>query len=240
MNTAQAIKEMSQFGLSQDELHKEYDISLSTLANYTKKNKAPAKRKTSQAKVIEIVHYALKVISSHQGVNPIKELRELTLDSHMHLGEFLKRFEDNDSELLKITIKSCVERKLSERESVRALEQFEEKYTYLNDETLEKATYEVPELLKRIVFDEKINPLARAHTLYALSFDARKEYFPFISSFINHPSPFIRESALMGLFEYYDKDEEQYLDLKEVFIKHLKEEKASGIRDKIVSLLERM
>ncbi|MFL5783120.1 MAG: hypothetical protein ACJ76H_00840, partial [Bacteriovoracaceae bacterium] len=207
---------------------------------YTKKNKSPSKRKTSQAKVIEIVHYALKVISSHQGVNPIKELRELTLDRHMHLREFLKRFEDNDPELLKITIKSCVDRKLSEREAVPALERFEEKYTYLNDETLEKATYEDPQLLKGIVFDERINPLARAHTLYALSFGGREEYFSFIASFVSHPSPFVRESALMGLFEYYDKDERKHLELKEFFIKHLKEEKAIGIKEKLSSLLERM
>ena len=240
MSTAQALKEITQYGLSKEELYRDYGISLSTQSNYTKKTKTPVKRRTAQSKVIEVLHYVLKVISAHQGVNPIKELRELTFEDHMHLSEFLKRFEANDLELLKITIKTQVERKLSEREVVRPLDVFRDKYKFLNDETLEKASISSPELLQGIVLDEKINTLARSHALYALSLGAREELYSFILGFVNHQSPFIRESALMGLFEYYDSDEGKHLEIKEILERKLREEKAIGIKKKIDSLLEQM
>jgi hypothetical protein len=240
MNAAQAIEEIDKYGITSDILNKEYGISAGTLSNYKKKKKAPSKRQSSQSKVLEVLYYALRLISSHPGVNPLKELRDLRFAENLGLKDLVKKYEKSDIDLIKLTVKETVERKLNEKQFVRALDRFKEKYTYVNDETLEKASEESPDLVQGIVLDENINTLARAHALYALSLSANDEYFSFIKGFVNHSAPLIRESAIMGLYEYYDLEEERHLEVKDSFKEILNHEKAKGIRSKTISLLEQM
>jgi hypothetical protein len=240
MNAAQAIEEIDKYGITSDILNKEYGISAGTLSNYKKKKKAPSKRQSSQSKVLEVLYYALRLISSHPGVNPLKELRDLRFAENLDLKDLVKKYEKSDIDLIKLTVKETVERKLNEKQVVRALDRFKEKYTYVNDETLEKASEESPDLVQGIVLDENINTLARAHALYALSLSVNDEYFSFIKGFVNHSAPLIRESAIMGLYEYYDLEEERHLEVKDSFKEILNHEKAKGIRSKTISLLEQM
>jgi hypothetical protein len=44
----------------------------------------------------------------------------------------------------------------------------------------------------------------------------------------------------MGLYEYYDLEEERHLEVKDSFKEILNHEKAKGIRSKTISLLEQM
>jgi hypothetical protein len=239
MKSSQLIKEINQFGLSNDELTRRYPIAASTLNNYSR-NAKPVKRSSDSIKLVELVHYALSEIASHPGVNPKEELDRLQLSKNMTMATFLTQFIKDDIDHLKVTVKMAIENLFRDKEPKRALETYLEKYRHLNDDTLEVATSESPELVQGIVIDENIKPIARAHALYALGFGAREEYFSFIKGFASHPSPFMRESTFMALAQYYDREENRHLELKAYFQLGLRIEKGSGVKQKLSELLEGM
>lgn len=240
MNTAKALKEITEYGFTNEELDHDYGISLSTQANY-QKNKHHVRQSLS-LKTIEALRFALELISKHSGFNPAKEIREIRFESEqLKLNEFIKKFESSDPELLKYAIGLRLESFIKDREIIRPLDEFRKRYEFINDETLEKASTECPELLQGIILDETINPLAKSHALYALSLGGREQYYSFIKGFINHPSPFLRESACMGIFEYFENVEEaRSKDVKEVLERALRIEKATGVKEKMRYLIENM
>ena len=122
----------------------------------------------------------------------------------------------------------------------RAIERFEKKYGSGNDESLKKASSEDPELLKELILDEELQPLGRSHSLFALAHTNREEHFSFIKNFVQHESPFLREIAFRGLFQYYDVKEEKHTELKELFKIYLETEQSPGVFNRISSLLKEM
>jgi hypothetical protein len=122
----------------------------------------------------------------------------------------------------------------------RAIDQFHKKYGDANDESFHKASFEKPELLKGIILDEELSSLARSHALMALAWTHNKEYFSFIKGFIKHESPFLREIAFRGLFQYYDAEDQKNIDLKELFKTSLENEKSNGVIKRITELLKLM
>jgi hypothetical protein len=113
----------------------------------------------------------------------------------------------------------------------RVIERFRKKYGNAHIESFEKASSEDPVLLQELILDDALLALAQTHN---------EEYFSFIKRFIQHESPFLREIAFHGLFEYYDKEEANHTDLKEFFKTSLEHEKALGVAKTISSLLELM
>lgn len=242
MSAAQILKEINHYGYSNEELSRDYDVSLSTLSNYSNEKKAPKERRSPQLTTMEVVLAVLKWVASYHVVNPVKELREITLEDHMHINEFIKKYisENNDPKLVLMAIRPYVLERLKEKAAIRPLDKFREIYQYYNEETLDIASVEMPELVKEIILDESIKPFSRSLALYALALGARDEFFEFIKGFIKHSAPFMRESAFMALFEYYNEEEKKHLELKDLFHKSWEEEKADGIKKKIGSLLESM
>jgi hypothetical protein len=122
----------------------------------------------------------------------------------------------------------------------RVIERFRKKYGNAHIESFEKASSEDPVLLQELILDEELRPIGRSYALLALAQTHNEEYFSFIKRFIQHESPFLREIAFHGLFEYYDKEEANHTDLKEFFKTSLEHEKALGVAKTISSLLELM
>ena len=239
MNSSQKLRAIREsFGYSNEELSERFEISIGTLSNY-KGKRIPRKRHSEASKLIDVLFCALKVIASHSGHNPKIELRNLRF-RNLSFEDFVRSFLKSDSDLLKITVEEMIESQLKERQFERPLDKFKAKYDHLNDETLAKASKESPQLVEGIIVDEQIPPLARSHALYALAMTVNEDYFPVVRSYISHASPFIRECAFMGLAAYYDEEEGKHLELKELFARQLEDERASGVRKRIASLLESM
>lgn len=232
------------FGFSKEELVDRFNISESTQKNYSakkKSGKARGTRASGISKSVELIHFALTKLEEHPGVNPKKEFDALKIENHP-IDEFVLLFKKDQEEHSKITIKMAIDAQLKDRELERPTVQFKKRYTHINDETLEQAVVECPDLVEKLVLDESLRPLARSHALFALASvtEDKEPIFQFVKTFINHPSPFIRETAFMGLYECYSSDSEKYSELKKLFQESLEQEKAIGIKKKISSLLESM
>jgi hypothetical protein len=86
---------------------------------------------------------------------------------------------------------------------VSNLEKFRKKYEYINQETLEKASRECPELVEGIANDETVSALTRSHALQALADTENRVYIKLLKSYIDHDSALLRESARRGLKKFY-------------------------------------
>ena len=175
------------------------------------------------------------------GVNPKIELRLLKVENET-IVEFVNSHSTpkQDTDLLRKFLRLCIESQLKEKTIERAEERFRKKYEFINEDTLAMAAQELPELVEALVVDDKLTPLARANALLALSYTHNEDYLSLIKAFISYESPLMRESAFMGLFEYYDRDDEEHLELKDLFKKMLETEKAPGVKQRIALLLEDM
>lgn len=98
-----------------------------------------------------------------------------------------------------------------------SLEKFRAKYQYFNEQTLLKATQEDSELLKELVLDNSLAPLAKAYVIDALAWGSREEYFAIIKDTTDHANPLLRESAYLALYEFYNLEAERHLELKDLF-----------------------
>ena len=120
---------------------------------------------------------------------------------------------------------------------MKSTDVFRQKYIYLNEITLHKATEESPELLVAILNDPVVDSsLVISLTIIALAVGGRVEYLPLIRSFLTHSAALVRESVYMGLFEYYENDPSLKLVLKEALLM----EPAEGVKKTISAILSQM
>lgn len=122
----------------------------------------------------------------------------------------------------------------------KILDVYRDKYEYYNEDTLQQATIDHPEWLKKIILNLDIKSFARSFSVYHLAIGAREEYFNFIKSYVFDPCPFMREAAFMGLFQYHATNSKKYPELKTFFLDCLNKETGVGVRQKIESLVESM
>jgi hypothetical protein len=135
-----------------------------------------------------------------------------------------------------------VDAKFKAQEIKTPLQQFEKKYTYINEDTLKSGVSECPELVKKMFYDETLDGFARSHVLFAIAgwTEDKDSIFTMMMEQINHSNEFIREIAVRGLYQCYASDIEKYGYLKDVLEKRLEQEKAEGVRKRISSVLAQM
>jgi hypothetical protein len=241
---ANILKEIKKFGFSNEELERDFQFSPQTLHNYAAAGKAGKKsdvRKSSPAVKLQVIHLALSRAKALSGVNPKFVIKNLKIGRESFSEFVVKKSKPRmDIEIVKLLLEESIEKCLMFWNKERSIERFEKKYGDVHIESLQKASFEDPELLEGIILDEKLSSFGRSFALFALAQTHNEEYFSFIKGFVQHESPFFREVAFRGLFEYYDADEEKHGDLKEFFKTSLENEKAPGVAKRITSLLQEM
>lgn len=124
--------------------------------------------------------------------------------------------------------------------ALSAIDAFTKKYKYVNEDTLNIAAEESPDLVIGLLSAKSANVLIRSAALLALAGTVDEGYFGIIKLFSTDEAPYVRESAFMGLFHYYDEFEGRHLELKQYFQKKLVTEKSLGVRTRLKQLLEMM
>jgi hypothetical protein len=244
-NTKEKFQKIqNRWRFSKAELVERFDISESTQKNYSTKktSKAPAGRISGASRSVDIIYSTLaKIEEEHPGVDPKKEFDKLRIRGH-RIEEFLRLFNKDKEEHIKITVDLAIEAQLKEQKPESAAEVFRKKYTNINVDTIDQAVAESPDLVRMLIVDDTLKPLTRSHALFSLATgtEEKDSIYDLMMSFIRDRSPFIRESAFMGLYECYYADSEKYSDVKLFFQKSLEQEKADGIRKTLSSFLERM
>ena len=84
------------------------------------------------------------------------------------------------------------------------IEQFRNKYEYINHETLALAAQEDPQLLKDLIENSELNQLALGIALSSLGEAMIPDYLDFIKSYTTHSSSLVQEGAYRGLGRYLD------------------------------------
>jgi len=236
-----ALKEIRSFGFSDEELRRDFQISDQTIRNYSAKSKRKKEIRISAPLIkLEMLSYILKTMKvKFPQLNAKVELKFLKVE-----GEPIVQFVNShakpkykNEELIQKILNLSIESQLREKTIARAVDRFKSKYEYINLDTLETASMEAPDLVEGIVVDDKLTPLVRSYAIFALAQTHNDNYFSLIRAFVQHESPLMRESAYLGLFEYYDKEEKKHLELVNLFKKMLETERAPGVRQRIASLL---
>ncbi len=241
---ANLLKEIKSFGFSDEELKHDFQFSPQTLHNYASKvreKKGSHIRTSSSSMKLQFIHFALVRAKAFAGVNPKSIVKNLRIGKDSFSEFIVKKSKPaTDTEIIKLILNERIEKFFIFHSKERAIEKFEKKYGHAHVESFQKASAEDPELLEGIILDEKLPPFGRSYALLALAQTHKEEYFSFIKGFIQHESPFLREIAFRGIFEYYDAEEKKHIDLKAFFKTSLENEKAPGVAKRIASLLEEM
>lgn len=119
---------------------------------------------------------------------------------------------------------------------------FLDNYGDLNDKSLKAVAEKDPDLLLKMMGDENLRPLTRANILQEIGNLVRESDIPFIKGFVDHESPFIRESALRALFDFYEPDSHPARSkmIQELVENRAKVESSEGVKSQIVFILEMM
>lgn len=231
------LEKISSFRVSETDLIKDLEISEATLRQYRKnKDKTPSRTSVVQTKLL-VLENALGLIQ-HFGFKgkEYEVFKELSYEGSS-LIKFLNEYASNP--LARKFVMNLIEKELGGQVRRKAIDSFREKYGYLNDENLLKASYDKPELLIQMVADTDLRPSTRGDILQALAFGAREEFFDFVRSQLKSESPFLREASLLSLFGYYQSSE-KYAYLKAEFLGMLESERAEGVRKTLKDLLDEM
>lgn len=82
------------------------------------------------------------------------------------------------------------------------LDMYRDIYEYINDETLQIASINHPELLVALVNDDSLRPFTRADVLMHLSENVRFEYYSLFKDCMNSEHTLIREIAIRYIMNY--------------------------------------
>jgi len=230
------IEGISSFDVTDFDLMRDLEISEPTLRKYRKDNGGKKVRNSEPRMKLIVLYFTLNLAKEKGYKNTFEAIKEIFVKE----TPLLKFINENASEnLIIIVIEQALSSQLAVKSKMNPIDEYREKYQYLNEDTLSIATEKNPELLKELVEDTELRPSTRADVLEALSVGGREDYFEFVKSKIVESAPHIREAAYNGLYEYYDSDQ-KYSFLKEIFQENLQEEKAEGVRATVTSLLEEM
>ena len=95
------------------------------------------------------------------------------------------------------------------------LDIYRKTYKHINEETLNKAAIEKPDILLELLESDGLKRLTVGYILLALSNTLDVNYLSVIKSYLNHVDNLIREAAYMAISQYYDDEIDNELN-KEV------------------------
>jgi hypothetical protein len=231
------LERITSFKVSEVDLMKDLEISEGTLRLYRKnKDKTPTRTSVVQMKLL-VLENALELIQ-HLGFKgkEYEVFKELTYEGNSMI-KFINQYASNP--LAGRFVMNFIEKELGGHSRKKAIDSFRERYGYLNDENLLKASHERPDLLIQMVADTDLRPSTRGDILQLIAYGARPEFFDFVHSQLKSDSPFIREASLLSLFGYY-QSKEKYVFLKAEFLNLLETESAEGVRKTLEDLIDEM
>lgn len=235
MSDSELVSKIFARNVSEHDLRKEFDISDSALRSYKRCTTPRRSRSSLPIRKLRLLELSLSFLDKKGLEEPFEALKKVTIDD-VPLLTFIDSYAKDESAAL--SVRHALKLMFRERRG-KAIDRYREKYGYLNDDTLAKATDENPELLKELVDDESLRPSTRGDVLEHLAVGARAEYFDFIKSKAKAIAPHIREAAFIALYEYYDSDPKTY-DVKSIFDQALEVETADGVRATLTNLREEM
>jgi len=118
------------------------------------------------------------------------------------------------------------------------LDKYCEKYVDINEDTLQRASTEVPELLVELFYDQSLRPLTRAIVLQELCVWSRDEHWDLCVKALEDESPLVRESAAQSLVQYATRDENPRKEARNILKRRLKVESGDGVIKQIKNCIE--
>jgi hypothetical protein len=234
------LERILQYNVSENALREEFEIPDSTIRKYKKSNSKKQLRASSLRLQLEALEHSFHVASELGIELNLEDLKKMTFRGRS-LKKLIQSYAKSDSDLVIEVIDEVIEQEASARKSEKPLiDQFREQYTYLNDDTIQKAKDENPELLIKMVDDTSLQPTTRADIIEALAAGANPNYYSLIYSKLNDSSPYIREASALGLFEYYSENEIKYENVVSEIRSRMSVESAEGVRLTLKELIMQM
>lgn len=205
----------------------------------TAKKSRARSRGTIQQRSLELFRKSV-LVSKKIGVEPSANLFDELEVMHRPFFEFIVEREGSDEDLVLTAVLGALENQKEKAGTRESYKRFQEIFGDLNDRSLGRAAQEEPDLLPKLMNDEKLRPLTRANILQEIGALVRESDFGFIESFIGHDSPFIREAALRSLFDFYDpvRHPARSERVKALLDQRAAVEIAKGVKTQIQSLQE--
>ena len=234
------LERILQYDVSENALREEFDIPDSTIRKYKKSNSKKQLRASNLRLQLEALEHSF-YIASELGIDlNLEDLKKLTFRGRP-LTKIIQSYAKSGGDLVMEVIDEVIEQEASARKYDKPLiDIFREKYKYLNDDTIQKAKNESPELLIKMVDDTSLQPTTRADIIEALAVGANPSYYSLIFSKLNDSSPYIREAAVLGLYEYYSENVEKYESVASEFRTRMSVESAEGVRTTLKELIMQM
>jgi hypothetical protein len=236
-----SLARIRKLGYSNEEIHKATHISKQTIEKQLSRKSVPLRFTVPEAKLKAFCFVVEEMSKQFSGITLKREVQQLRIGNRS-LSDFLEKIVNPkaEPELLETAMRYGIESRLKETTNERAETLFRKKYEYLNPETLQIASIESPDLVEGILGDEKSDPLVRSFALMALAHTGNEHYVSVLKIYAHSDAPLIRESAFVGLYEFYDLQENKNLELKAFFKERLITERAPGVQARIKSILEQM
>jgi len=189
--------------------------------------------RTRKIKFFELFLNLLKI----KHIKEMEGLKSIEIMDGLIFSQFIQKHNNLEIEIANHLFKTAIEKYLQDHLVADYVKAFKEKFDEINYDSLQRCGQEDPSLLVNLIQYGEINPFYKGIALDCLSLNAREEYFGLIKSFTVNESPFVREGAYLGLYEYYDNDRDKYHNLKDYFTENLRSETATGVQKQIKELL---
>lgn len=234
------LERILRYNVSENALREEFEIPDSTIRKYKKSNSKKQLRASNLRLQLEALEHSFHV-ATELGIDlKLEDLKKMMFRGRP-LTKLIQSYAKSDSDLVIEVIDEVIEQEATARKLDKPLiNQFREKYTYLNDETIQKAKDENPELLIKMVDDTSLLPTTRADIIEALAVGANPNYYSLIHSKLNDSSPYLREASALGLFEYYSENESKYENVASAIQSRMDVESAEGVRLTLKELIMQM
>lgn len=234
---AALLEKIKSFHVADADLIRDLRIAEPTLRSYRKhKEKISSRASEPQAKLLVLEHGLELIRKLGFRDKEFDTFRKLVFEDKP-LFEFINTHASNP--LLEKLVLTIIEKELGTARRMNPLEIYRDRYGYLNDETLTKASSEDPDLLVELVQDTNLRPSTRGDILQMIALGARDKYFDFVFEQLKSPAPHLREAALLSLYSYYE-EKPKYSFLRAEFLRLLESEKAEGVRKTLQQLLDEM
>lgn len=241
-----SLENLQEHGFSDTEIQSYFEISPQTMKKYDKGEVDPDPSKTSRVSSpsvkIEMLDFATAEMKKFFPAHSIvaAEVHVVQIEGEPLIEYINHHANPKDKQWVMTIIRQGIQLKAKDMPFENALDVFRRKYKYINEDTVNEAAKDSPDLVLGVLGMESANVYTRSMALLALAGTCDEQYISIFKYFAGSNSPFIRESAFMGLFNYYDKFEGRNLDLKDYFQQKLESERSSGVRARLKEILGMM